>query len=373
MEEKNKINIFIISEDSYIIRYLKNLYNQFNVISLKHFNIKYLVNISQLPNLIIIDYINNNYDTTNYCKEIKSNKMISDVPIIAIINEKSIIKTLYKNQVYDYIFKPFKLEEINARINTLLELVTTKSFINHLSNKITQIKSENNRISSLTAHEIRNPLKVIHGFSKLLEDKNSSLSHDEICDFVKDIRESTEIIMKIISNICDLNLIEEGKMSIMQEYVDLNNLMNIIINNFATAAYNKNINIIFDKISDNYTLISDFIILRQILSNILSNAIKFSSYNKSININISKNHKQIIISIQDEGPGIKENELPFIYEKFTKLSNIPTGYEYSTGLGLALSKALCELIQCQLICNSKVGKGTTFSLIIPINKQSQIN
>lgn len=328
---------------------------------------------NQLPDLIILDIMMPEMDGYKVCEILKSKPETQDIPIIFVtaLNQVEHLIKGFQSGGTDYVTKPFEPRELQARVKTQLELKKAKEIILRQNENLKQINFERSKFLSIAAHDLRNPLKVIDGFSKLIEDKYSHFTESEIREFLKDIRESADDMLKIIANILDVSALDEGQVKPFPEDIDVTQFMNIIISGNQNHSYIKNIHINLLNNCEGMAINSDFIRLRQIIDNLVSNAMKFSSFNKSITLRLNKyfdkkdNREYIRLDIQDEGPGITPEDLPHIYDKFSKLTNAPTGNETSTGLGLSIVKELLTLLECKLECTTTPGKGTTFSLYIP--------
>ena len=137
-----------------------------------------------------------------------------------------------------------------------------------------------------------------------------------------------DTILKIITDIVDLNSLDAGSITFHPETITLTEILKIIMNQFADQAYDKNLKFIFkDNVKDNL-ITTDIQKLHKLFYHIISNAVKFSFYNKDITITTSivkplkkgkGTKKYFKVKIHDEGPGIPPDELPLIYNKFCKL------------------------------------------------------
>ena len=138
-------------------------------------------------------------------------------------------------------------------------------------------------------------------------------------------------------------------------------------NNFEAAAKQKDIRMHFLIESDEPVIKVDRNYLIQILENLISNALKFSPYKRNIFIRVHENGHFVRISVRDEGPGIPENEINNLFKKYSKLSPRPTAGEQSIGLGLSIAKKYVEVMEGNIWCESKVGRGSEF--IVEFNKE----
>jgi two-component system, sensor histidine kinase and response regulator len=325
------------------------------------------------PDLIILDIMMPEVDGFEVCRRLKENELTRDIPVIfltARIQTEDMVKGFQLGAV-DYIIKPFEQEELHIRVKTQIELRNSRLLIMKQNENLLQLNQERSEFLSIAAHDLKNPLKVIHGFSKLIEEKYETFSELEVRDFIKDIRDSAETMLEIISDMLDIQALEENKVGLSIENLNLIDLIQQVISGFSREAYNKNIHIKFDDNLETSNILSDFIRIRLILINIISNALKFSFFNKNIYIKAynwfdeEKNSKIFRVEIQDEGPGIIREEMDMLYVKFKRLSSRPTNNERCTGLGLSIVKKSIELLGGDIFCESEPGKGTTFVLDFP--------
>jgi signal transduction histidine kinase len=103
----------------------------------------------------------------------------------------------------------------------------------------------------------------------------------------------------------------------------------------------------------------------QVLDNLISNAVKYSPLGKRILVRVVNTDRAVRIEIQDEGPGLSEDDKSKLFGKFARLSARPTGGEYSTGLGLSIVKKMVEAMNGKVWCESELGKGATFIVELP--------
>jgi signal transduction histidine kinase len=104
----------------------------------------------------------------------------------------------------------------------------------------------------------------------------------------------------------------------------------------------------------------------EILENLLSNAVKYSPYGAKVIVASSVQNSFASVSVQDEGPGISDDDRERLFQRFARLSAKPTGGEHSTGLGLYIVKRLTEMLGGTVVCNSEPGKGAEFTVSLPL-------
>ena len=328
------------------------------------------------PSLILLDVMMPHIDGFEACKMLKSDSKTRDIPIIFVtarVMIDDVIKGLSLG-ANDYVTKPFDPSELLARVKTHLDLLKAKMTVVKEYKRIKELNDEKNEFIRIAAHDLRNPLKVIQGFAKLIEKKFHVLRDDEIKEYLSDISSASHGMLSIISDILLMNELDEGRAEPYYQDFDIVELLRHLVIDNKTYADSKNIAINFShNLIDTY-IYCDFLKTKLILENLISNALKYSGYGSKVDICILlDNVKQsgdydFKVIIQDFGPGISAIELPHIFDKFCKISNKPTAKEPSTGLGLAITKALCELLNFDISIETKLNKGSMFIVKMNYNK-----
>jgi len=221
------------------------------------------------------------------------------------------------------------------------------------------------------SHELRTPLNAIIGYSEMLIEEADDDGLDTYSEDLSKINSSGEHLLTLINDILDLSKIEAGKMDLHIEEFDFANLLKQIE---ATARplvdKNKNKFVIKCK-TEKLKLKNDQTKLRQILFNMLSNAAKFTKKGTiTLQIKPEKNDN-LRFDVIDTGIGMSEEQMGKVFEEFTQAESSTSKDYGGTGLGLPISKKMTEMMGGKMEVNSKEGKGTTFSIIIPIAVQEE--
>ncbi|MDX1344351.1 MAG: ATP-binding protein [Sedimenticolaceae bacterium] len=211
------------------------------------------------------------------------------------------------------------------------------------------------------SHEIRTPLNAILGFSQIL------LKHPESASkYLRYIKMSGEQLNELVNNILDLSKIETGKMELDEGVVSLRQLLHSVYHIHHPEAVRKNLDFrreIAADLPDN--IITDRTKLNQVLMNLTANAIKFTSSGRVL-LRALKEENTLRIDIIDEGIGIPESRQDAIFNAFVQADNSTTRKFGGSGLGLSITKKLVELLGGKIELQSAIGKGTTFTLRIPL-------
>ncbi len=216
------------------------------------------------------------------------------------------------------------------------------------------------------SHELRTPLNAVIGFSRLFELDNT-LTEDQHLQ-ANEITKAGEHLVNLINDLLDLAKIEAGKMSLSNEMLNLNNLLNECESLIRPSLSTNNLKLTLDieKCGD-CCIYADPIRLKQVLLNILSNAVKYNSINGSINIHCEQVSKTCVrISIADTGKGIVADNQHKIFDRFDRLGAEQSKIEGS-GIGLMISKQIIEMMNGRLGFESKPGEGSTFWIEIAYN------
>lgn len=235
--------------------------------------------------------------------------------------------------------------------------------------RLVELNREKDEFLGIAAHDLKNPLAAIRGYSELLCDENDP---EEIKQFGEVIYESSERMLEIINLLLTVNKIEQGNYTVSNSEFDAVKVIKQLVLENKRIAQKKSIELLYNG-PDNLTIIYDSLMLSQILDNLISNAIKFSLENKNIFIDIKNEEDHITLKVKDEGQGIPEEDKSRVFEKFSKLSVKPTAGENTTGLGLSIVKGLVELSGGSITFNSKVGEGTEFIVKLPVVYDNKIS
>lgn len=219
------------------------------------------------------------------------------------------------------------------------------------------------------SHELRTPLNSIIGFSEVLQ--NISSLNDKQKRYAGNIQKSGRMLLEMINDILDLAKLEAGKMEIRPSEFQLDVIVQTQCDIVRTLAEDKNIDLEVQVEPRLPSLFQDQAKVQQILTNLLSNAIKFTPEGGRIIVKAFRNQDmQLELSVEDTGVGIAEEDHEIIFEKFRQSAAVVgqdgLTREYSgTGLGLSIIKEICKLLHGEIHFISELGKGSTFTVVLP--------
>ncbi|MBC7425586.1 MAG: response regulator [Bacteroidia bacterium] len=219
------------------------------------------------------------------------------------------------------------------------------------------------------SHELRTPLNSILLLSRLLSENNEKNLTGGQVEYAKVIQSSGNGLLNLIDEILDLSKIESGKMEM--EYLDssVDEIVVELKNLFNPLAKEKGLtfDVVIDKKSSEY-IETDKVKVGQILKNLISNALKFTAEG-SVELSIeNKNSNTIKFTVSDTGIGISESKQKLVFEAFQQADGSTKRQFGGTGLGLSISRELVKLLGGEISLKSEVGKGSEFTVLLPVNK-----
>ena len=232
-----------------------------------------------------------------------------------------------------------------------------------LNEKLTAANLEKNRYLGIVAHDLRNPLSSIRGLSQLMNE--NPMEPAEQKEFLDTIHRTSDEMLGLVNDLLDVAVIESGKLDIKRKDQDLAKLVGQRIKHLEPHARSKRITLALEA-DGACTASIDAARFGQVVDNLVSNAIKFSPPGTTVTVALRSGDGNFTFRVQDQGPGIPEEERKLLFRSFQKLSARPTGGEGSTGLGLAIVKKVVDAHGGRIEVESAPGRGTCFIVTAPI-------
>ncbi len=285
-----------------------------------------------------------------------------------------------------------EFEELSQAFNRMLRYLVTvqeelRQVNGNLDGKVDELAQVNLRLYEMNkikdeflatmSHELRTPLNSILGFSDLLNGAENMT--DKQKRFVQNIQNSGRNLLAIINDILDLAKIESGKMQWQLVEFSLQELVDRQVNSILPLAEKKNIEVTSHVELQMPILFQDPGKIQQILNNLLSNAVKFTPEGGRIRVEARLSDDDLMeLSVEDTGIGIPLEEQATIFEKFRQGKGIPgernvlTREYEGTGLGLSIIKELSKLLGGEVLLESEFGKGSKFTVRLPIRLREKL-
>lgn len=279
--------------------------------------------------------------------------------IIGFIISKSITKPINKlmtkakyisNGDYD------KKIDINTDILEINGLINS---INNLSQSIKEQESIRKRLTGDISHELKTPLTNIQSHLEAMIDGIWEPTEERLIS----VKEEAERLTSLVSDMQKLNKYDEYSMKIKKDIVNISDVICFVVFQFSNLAKSKKIKIEYEKKDIKISCDKDKI--TQALVNILSNAIRYSNEGSTIVIEEKLKDDKLSISIEDQGVGISEEDLPYVFERFYRADKSRTRATGGTGIGLTIVKSIVSSHGGEVKVESELGKGSRFTIILP--------
>jgi signal transduction histidine kinase/DNA-binding NarL/FixJ family response regulator len=222
--------------------------------------------------------------------------------------------------------------------------------------------------SAMIGHDLRSPLTHIIGVADMIETELLGPVTEEQRDWLKKIGMTGRNLVNMVNDFLDVSKLESGHINLNNEDFRIGDLIVEVLKNHRVSARKENIELIHSIDPKMPMIHADRRRLEQVLDNLLSNAIKFTGKEGRIEVIGSLgNSGKLKIQVKDSGVGIPAAELDQLFQKYRQATNIKSSKEKGTGLGLVICKMIVNAHNGQITVESKEGKGTTFSILLPLH------
>ena len=253
------------------------------------------------------------------------------------------------------------------------ELGTLAANLNRMSEELGQLyeklEAANRHKSEFLAnvsHDLRTPLNAIIGFTRMVLRKTEGQIPDLQKDNLQKVLISGEHLLGLINSLLDLAKIEAGRMEVFSESFRLDEVIHMVASTVEPMLKDGRVRLVKEIAPDIPQLNTDRQKLKQIVLNLLSNAVKFTEQGE-IRISASRENSSFKLAVADTGIGMKKEALDHIFEEFRQAEKSTASQYGGTGLGLAIVKRLANLLGGDIGVESEVGKGSKFTITLPIN------
>ncbi|MCS6808416.1 MAG: ATP-binding protein [Bacteroidota bacterium] len=260
-----------------------------------------------------------------------------------------------------------ELEEKNAELlQTGEELLHANQQLAQQNEQLQALNAEKNDLLGIVSHDLRNPLSAIHGLAELIATELTE--NPQVRQVAQQIVKSSERMLELVTNLLDVSRLEQGGMQFLITSIDVAPIVQGIVWQYESLAAEKHIRLVYSVDAAEHTTqaLVDEQAVMQVVENLVSNAVKYSPQGKRIEVRVRAGSAGYVrIEVQDEGPGLTEEDKKRLFGKFARLSARPTGGEHSTGLGLSIVKRMVEAMGGRVWCESEYSHGATFVVELP--------
>ncbi|MGA7910703.1 MAG: HAMP domain-containing sensor histidine kinase [Candidatus Dormiibacterota bacterium] len=314
------------------------------------------------PDLVLLDLHMPPPDGLEILRRLRDSRgVLNMLPVVVLTGDvgPATRNTALDLGAVDYLTKPLDRQAVVVRVRNLL---ATRRLYTAL---VRSSQNKSNFLMSMS-HEMRTPLSAIIGFSELMaDDKAGKFDDPTRHKFLDEINSGGRFLLALIDDILDLSKIEAGKMVLRMENVSIADIVIDVVTSMEPLATRKTIRLEAD-VSAAGRAPADALKLKSMLLNLVSNAIKFTPAGGRVAIGAKRLNGFVELSVSDTGIGISPADREHLYEEFRQFESAMSRQNHGTGLGLALTKSFVELHGGEIRLESEVGKGSTFTLRLPV-------
>ena len=318
-----------------------------------------------------------NFDSNKYKEYKNSLELIveDEIKVLKINLDNGIIFLVSKNLTADCSFFASMFEslipKLNISVNACInfeKLEQTNKFLEDQKKELIKANKTKDDFLANMSHELKTPLNSINIISEVMvKNKSENLDEKQVKN-LEIINKCGKDLLLLINDVLDLSKLDAKENPINNSKINIKKSMTSIYEMFYSQVKAKDLELIFEVDNDLDFIYSDNEKIKQIVKNLLSNAIKFTQKGR-IHFLIKNHGDNLKIIIQDEGIGIPQDKLEFIFDRFKQLDGSTKRKYGGTGLGLTICKELVSLLNGKISVSSKIDVGSIFEIIIPKNSQ----
>jgi signal transduction histidine kinase len=224
-----------------------------------------------------------------------------------------------------------------------------------------------NEFLGMAAHDLRNPIGGVERLAEMLLEETQGVLGTEHLELLELIRSAAADMRSLVESFLDASRIDAGKLTLEVVAADLVSLLQRRVALIRFAAEKKSIALELRTSEPRLVLAMDPPKLAQVVDNLLGNAIKFSPAGSRVTIALAVDGDHAVVSVSDEGPGLKKEDIALLYRPFSTASARGTRGEPSIGLGLAIAKKIVDVHGGRISVRSEPGQGATFEVALPLD------
>lgn len=330
------------------------------------------------PDLILLDIMMPEMDGFEVIKEVKSDKLIQDIPIIFLSSLTDTDDKIegFKSGGVDYITKPFQKEETLARINTHLKIRFLQKQLNDRINVLRQREVQLSRLNQkkdnlvrMVSHDIKNPLTGIIGLVKLMRESDK-ISPEEQKQMLSVVEDSGSNLLSMVSEVLDRESKKAEPETLDHSKVVISELLERVVSMNKAKSLVKEVSLNYSVHPKKLDAVIDQNKIEIAINNLVSNALKFTPTKGKVTVKAKQQKEDLIFEIRDTGIGIPKKLQEDLFKDSAKVSRTGTSGEGGTGLGLDIVQLYVELHGGEVWVESELDKGTRFYIKIPQKKES---
>jgi signal transduction histidine kinase len=254
-------------------------------------------------------------------------------------------------------------EDFLALFASSAAIALTNSILFEQTLEIDRLKSD---FVAVVSHELRTPLAVVLGNLELLGDERFWTLNPQQSQFLKSATTNSHRLLLLINDILDFSKLENSSLPMTMSPNELSEVVKQAAENLTRLFEERELNLRLDLASDLPLAEMDEQRIAQVLTNLISNAIKFSPAGAPVEVTVRQENGSAVVRVRDHGEGIRREDMPRLFKKFSQLDSRSTRKVGGTGLGLAICKGIVEAHGGRIWAESEPGEGSTFAFTLPL-------
>jgi len=321
------------------------------------------------PDLILLDVMMPDISGFDTAVILKKDPETCDIPIIfltALNNPSDLVKG-FQVGANDFLTKPFNKEELVVRVMHQIALVAAKRIIIKQNTELRATISNRDKMYSVIAHDLRSPMASIRMVLNLVVNSvPKEVVGPELFSLLDQANRESEECHDLLDNLLKWTKSQTGRLNVVTQDLDLKDIIPGVVEIFEMIAMTKNIKLLYTEPDTALVVRADNDMLKTVVRNFMSNAIKFSPEGSTVEISMHADGDFAKVSIHDHGVGISPERIDSIFNKGE--TTYGTGGEEGSGLGLQLCADFARKNGGDVMVESVLGEGSTFSVLIPLKK-----
>ncbi len=262
-------------------------------------------------------------------------------------------------------------DEILVVLTDLTEEAKLADNLKRVNLELMNMDKQKDEFLSVTSHELRTPMTTIKGYVDMILNGDAGEINTEIKQYLSEVYKSVNRLTSLVNNILTVSKLQNRALQFNLQPVDITKLITDNLPSWKVLAGDKPIDFIFHPSTATLPrVLVDSEKVIEVLNNFISNAFKYTEKG-SISLFLKNDENFVYVSIQDTGVGIESTEIPKIFQRFYRIDNSRSRSQEGSGLGLYIAKDLIEKMHGKVFVHSEVGKGSTFSFSLPVNKENK--
>lgn len=258
----------------------------------------------------------------------------------------------------------FRLRSPSTRADEFGELAQSFREMTRQLSELDKLKAE---FVSVASHELKTPLNVMIGYLQLLEEGVYGPVNEKQQEVNRTLTAQANTLIRLVKQLLDVSRFEAGGGRIEPREVNVRQMLSELEHAFHVLAVQREVQFCVKVSQDIVDVVHwDSDRINEVLGNLLSNAFKFTPRGGTVELSVNSHERGVLMRVCDTGAGIPAEQLPHVFEKFYQADNQGAAQAMGTGLGLAIAKQIVEAHGGTISCDSTLGVGTTFTIILPV-------